>query len=459
MGTLFLPRLLVPLIHHPHIDCCIRSNPTKMSMNAAVGHLARRGLHHAQIHFAQPPPSQDGPAAFEQHDTPKVDIKPGEMLPILITGFIILLIIASIRYTVGEVMASLAMIESPSTTAIIEPASKDDLPPPAYSEEACADEPGAPRKDEKEGLLPSEAMARDQPAQTADNEDVEITVIDHKPVTASIRSTIGLLHSVGGFRARWRGLGASILYHALHGFVTNLLASFLGFGLFGNALCYIFTSLALMRVHMLWTHSMIAHPTNKSLFARFVPRKQCRVLLPPAVAIAMGLGPDMMAAQPHGHPDSISDDASPHKQGCAMMLNLLRLLAVPTTALFVALAVLLPASVTLTRLEATLLPEDETPLVPFDREAIVSEDINPSVRGASRALFVQAWRSFDSAARLRLVKLYVKMVMAQVAVAFVGFHVVLAEMYLIGGERIGEMVKALGEVVREAQKSEGGVRQ
>ncbi|KAI6813921.1 hypothetical protein KC340_g16306 [Hortaea werneckii] len=443
-----------------------------MSMNAAVGHLARRGLHHAQVHFNPPPPSQDGAAAFEQHDTPKMDIKPGEMLPILITGFITLLIIASIRYTVGEVMASLAMIESPSTTAIIEPASKDDLPPPAYSEEAYADEPNAPRKDEKEGLLPSEAMARDEPA---NNDDVEITVIDHKPVTASIRSTIGLLHSVGGFRARWRGLGASILYHALHGFVTNLLASFLGFGLLGNALCYIFTSLALMRVHMLWTHSMIAHPTNKSLFARFVPRKQCRVLLLPtlvhavaqqatfilplAVAIAMGLGPDMMASQPHGHPDSISDDASPHKQGCAMMLNLLRLLAVPTTSLFVALAVLLPASVTLTRLEATLLPEDETTLVPFDREAIVFEDINPSVRGASRALFVQAWRSFDSAARLRLVKLYVKMVMAQLAVAFVGIHVVLAEMYLIGGERIGELVKALGEVAKEAHKSEGGVPQ
>ncbi|KAI7533161.1 hypothetical protein KC331_g13208 [Hortaea werneckii] len=444
-----------------------------MSMNAAVGHLARRGLHHAQVHFAQPPPSQDGPAAFEQHDTPKIDIKPGEMLPILITGFITLLIIASIRYTVGEVMASLAMIESPSTTAIIEPAPKDDLPPPAYSEEAYADEPNAPRKDEKEGLLPSEAMARDEPA---NNEDVEITVIDHKPVTASIRSTIGLLHSVGGFRARWRGLGASILYHVLHGFVTNLLASFLGFGLLGNALCYIFTSLALMRVHMLWTHSMIAHPTNKSRFARFVPRKQCRVLLLPtlvhavaqqatfilplAVAIAMGLGPDMMASKPHGHPDSISsDDASPHKQGCAMMLNLLRLLAVPTTSIFVALAVLLPASVTLTRLEATLLPEDETTLVPFDREAIVSDDINPTVRGASRALFVQAWRSFDSAARLRLVKLYVKMVMAQLAVAFVGFHVVLAEMYLIGGERIGEMVKAFGEVAKEAHKSEGGVPQ
>lgn len=443
-----------------------------MSMNAAVGHLARRGLHHAQVHFAQPPPSPDGAAAFEQHDTPKMDIKLGEMLPVLITAFIISLVMASIRYTVGEVMASLAMIESPSTTAIIEPASKDDLPPPAYSEEAYADEPDASRKDEKEGLLPSEAMARDQPAE---NQDVEITVIDHKPVTASIRSTIRLLHSVGGFRARWRGLGASILYHALHGFVTNLLASFLGFGLLGNALCYIFTSLALMRVHMLWTHSMIAHPTNKSLFARFVPRKQCRVLLLPtlvqavaqqatfilplAVAIAMGLGPDMMAFQPHGHPDSVSDDASPHKQGCAMMLNLLRFLAVPTTALFVSLAVLLPASVTLTRLEATLLPEDETTLVPFDREAIVSDDINPTVRGASRALFVQAWRSFDSAARLRLVKLYVKLIMAQLAVFFVGVHVVLAEMYLIGGERIGEMVKALGEVAKEAHKSEGSVPQ
>lgn len=123
-----------------------------------------------------------------------------------------------------------------------------------------------------------------------------------------------------------------------------------------------------------------------------------------------------------------------------MGLLALRFLAVPATAMIVALAVLLPAAVTLTRIEATLLPEDQQTIVPFDRQAIVG-DIDLTQRGASKSLFIEAWRSFDKPARLRLIKLYVKMVMIQLAVAFVGLHLIVAETYFIGGERLASTLK------------------
>ncbi|KAJ7241855.1 hypothetical protein C8J57DRAFT_1558662 [Mycena rebaudengoi] len=105
------------------------------------------------------------------------------MLPVLITGVIVLLTLASIRYTLGDVVASLAMIESPSTTAIVE----QKLP--AYADE--------------EPLIPIEAD------------------VDHEPITASQRTTMRHLRHVGGF---WRGLGLYILYTLMHALVTGFLS-------------------------------------------------------------------------------------------------------------------------------------------------------------------------------------------------------------------------------------------
>lgn len=398
---------------------------------AFIGHVVKRGMHAAKHHFSGPSQEMmdqlNHDAELYEKAGPEMELNPSELLPVLITGFIALVIIASIRYTIGEVMASLAMIESPSSTAIIEPKGA----PPPY-----ADEPGA---NEKESLLPAEADA---------DADVEITIINHKPITSKITTTIGLLHRVGGFRARWRGLGLSVLYHMLHAGATNLLAGFLGLGIFGNAVVYIFVSLGLARVHMLWTHSMIAHPSEKSIFKRFIPRKQCRALLMPSLVFAVAqqatflLPLSVAFALKLDNIDHGEMMHAAHNKDCAkMMLTGLRFLAVPATALFVALAVLLPAAVTLTRIEATLLPEGEQTIVPFDRAAIMG-DIDTTARGGCRALFVQAWRSFDRSARLRLIKVYVKMVLAQFTVGFVALHLVLAEVYLIGGERLAIFAKS-----------------
>lgn len=337
-----------------------------------------------------------------------------------------LLTLLQIRYTLGEVVASLAMIESPSTTAII------DQKPPAY-----ADEPDAPL--EKEALIPSEA--------TADT-DVEVTLIEHKPITTSLRATIKHLHRIGGFRARWRGVGVSVIYHLAHSFVTHLLGAFLGFGLFGNSIAYIISSLALCRVHMAWTHSMIAHPSSKSWFRRVVPRKQSKAVLLPALVFAVAQQATfilpvavMFALGLHNIDTQDMTNKDGHMCHKKAGIVLLRILPVPATALLVALAVLLPAAVTLTRVEAALLSEEEETIVPFDRQALMG-DVDLTQRGGARALFVQAWRSFDRAARLKVLKLYAKMIFIQIVVIVVGLQIMVAEVFVIGAAKLAIFSKS-----------------
>lgn len=295
------------------------------------------------------------------------------------------------------------MIESPSSTAIIESA------PPAY-----ADEPDSPLE-KKDSMMPSEAAA---------DQDIEITVINHKPITASIHASIRHLHTVGGFFGRWRGAGAGMAYHFLHALLTNFLSGLIGLGLAGHALMHIVSSICLARVHMAWTHSMIAAPNSKSWMRRMVPRKQCKAILLPslafavaqqitvampiAVAFALGLPQEIH----NQHFDFMSRNVSPSEAAYYAFA----LLSIPMTAIFVALAILLPASVTLTRIEAALLPEDQETIVPFDR-SIVLGGFDLATRGACRSVFVQAWKSFEPAARLRLIKLYAKMFSLQIIIA------------------------------------------
>ena len=320
-------------------------------------------------------------------------------------------------------MASLAMIESRTTTAIIEDK------PPAY-----ADEPDAPI--EKEPLMPSEAEA-----------DVEVTLINNKPITSKIRTTSKHLTRIGGFRARWRGAGVSIVYHFMHSLITNFLSSLLGFGLFGNALMYVVASIGLARLHMVWTHAMIAYPSAQPFYKRFVARDQCKAILLPSLVFAVAqqatLILPIIVAFALGLPEiNHSHVSEAAKHDCSKLVWMgLRFLAVPATGLFVAFAILLPATVTLTRIEALLLPEGQDTIVPFDRQAIVG-NLDITARGSSRAIFVQAWRSFDNSSRWRLIKLYVKMIAIQISVIFVSIHLMAAEMYVIGGERIGLLLKS-----------------
>ncbi|KAI8630455.1 hypothetical protein F5Y19DRAFT_474237 [Xylariaceae sp. FL1651] len=391
-----------------------------------VTHLVRRGVQHLAARATaeeQYVNQLEKDAQLYENAGPEMEVKPREVLPVLITGLLALLIISLIDYTIGQVVSALAMIESPSRTAIVE--SKPAAP-------LYTDEPDAPLE-----KMPVEI-----------NADVEVTVIQRKPITSNLRRTVGHLHRIGGFSAHWRGLGLAVFYHLLHASAAHFFVNNFGLGVVGEAFVYIFVSYGLARLHLVWTHTMIAYPSSKSWYRRIPAYKDCgaillptvvyaaaqqaTILLPVAVALAVGVtGPQA------GHASNI---AKPESCLEAILLGL-RLLAVLLTYITVSLAVLLPASITLTRIEAICLPEGEEAIVLFDKEAIMG-DINLDDKGSYRALFVHTWKAVDSASKWRLVKLYAKMMIIHASLAFVGLLLMGAELYLIGHERLGIFFKS-----------------
>ncbi|KAJ7779341.1 hypothetical protein DFH07DRAFT_950405 [Mycena maculata] len=376
-----------------------------------LSHIVKRGVARLQAASPEYIAKLQQDAELYENAGPGMEVNPQEALPVLITGLIVLLILASIRYTLGDVVASLAMIES-SSPAIVEPKL------PAYTDE--------------EPLIPADSEA---------GADIESTGTNVKPITARLSTTMRHLRSVGGFRARWRGLGISMLYHFAHTVLASILSRTLGVSLLGGVLVSIVSSVLLARVHMLWTHTMIAYPTTKSFLHRMVPLKECKPLLLPSLVFAaaqqatflLPLAVAVLLDLPSMPEHALH--AAQHDEPAKLALLALRILAVPATAATLALAVLLPASITLTRIEAALLPADAQPIVPFDRAALVGS-IDLAARGGATALFAAAWRSVDRAVRLRLVKLYAKMVFAQLLLAVLGLQIMAAEVYVIGGERL-----------------------
>lgn len=292
----------------------------------------------------------------------------------------------------------------------------------------------------------SDANDADIPQEKEEKErliDEEVVVIKHAPITSQIRKTIRHLHSVGGFTARWRGLGVALCYSMAHSLTSNFLSSFFARSIPMQALGYIVASVLLARIHMTWTHVMISNPSSKPWFKRVRSEREIfkALILPSSVyataqMLTIGLPAMSMCIFSAGTEDV-------QRQALGMLM---------AGAIMLALSVLilLPASVTLTRIEASFLPEDEDTIVPFDRTlngakpaAIALEGDDEVVSAPSgKSLFVEAWRSFDMASRLRLIKFYVKMAAIQVMIVLVGMHVVMAEVYLLGMERVTILAQA-----------------
>jgi hypothetical protein len=106
------------------------------------------------------------------------------------------------------------------------------------------------------------------------------------------------------------------------------------------------------------------------------------------------------------------------------------------------LFIMLPAYVTLVRVEASLLsPEVET-IVPMDR---TFGNRIPYI--GAKLHISDAWNSFTWEARRRLVKLYVKFFLVMCAVTFVFAHVFALELLFIGWDGAKDLLSVLNEHV------------
>ncbi|KAL8758514.1 MAG: hypothetical protein Q9199_001426 [Rusavskia elegans] len=364
-------------------------------MSGIAHHLVKRGIEHTQEKYRTGSFAQDG-------DNKPFGHPHAVAAALVITSLLWFFALSAVQYVYGGVVATLTMIETPTATAFkVDPAESDEADAPLLS------------TDEKKSA----------------NTEPELFYVKTKPITSKIRTTIRHLVAEAGPWARFRGLQVALAYHFIHHILLQALTVLFGGGMISQSLAAVVTAVVLCRVQMLWTHVVISTPSEKKWYRRF-PTIDAgkKVILPTAVwalaeqatiyvPITLFVVFDL---EGYFRNPAAFNELSPMQQKSVMLASF----AVMMSGIATAVLIVFPASVTLKRVQASLLPEENDSIVPFDRT--FGGKVQPQVAGGTGVVsMLDAWKTFDWAARFRLVKLYAKIFAIQVSttVFFVLFAV------------------------------------
>lgn len=366
--------------------------------------IVRRGVELTHATLSNPP---DG----EHPKMPKISAWASLLVLFTILGFCGLFFV--VQYSYAYVVGTLTMIESNHTDAYV---AVDTLPP---------------RHPDEDGNMP-------KPASSEPLLDPEVLLVKNTAITTSIRRTINHLRARYGYLSAFRGCSlflclcvarsCIIQFFGIPPFMNNLI---------GFAIASILSDLVLARWEMTWIHIVISEPTQQRWWKRALPLKSW-VKIAPAVAIksvasqiseimpvmvGLSFGTFKRMSNPKFEPSRDELDAA-----CAQSLFVI-ILAIAMTVL-----VQLPATVILVRVAASMLPEENETVVPFDRS--FGGKVTPAIIGGQGKIgVVDAWRSFDWASRMRLVKLMAKLVAIMLALWVLVIAVTVGEAHLIIGEK------------------------
>lgn len=224
-------------------------------------------------------------------------------------------------------------------------------------------------------------------------------------MTASLRRVHALVRSLGSWRSVFRGLGTLIVVAIATAFLQFILAVPL-YPLHLAPLAAIPAHLALVQLHTVWLHVVITPPSRDPFWKRLPPfGKTFRATVRPVVLYAVA------REVARGLPRLIF--LAPQVRNSALALLFMPL------ALFLWLVVEIPAQIALVRIQASLLPPDEFPIVPFDRS--FGGRVSPvfSVGGEgdgekTHATLRDIWETLSRAAVWRVAKLMLKVAAAQI---------------------------------------------
>jgi hypothetical protein len=330
-------------------------------------------------------------------DEVKIDIPGWAILLLSATALAYFFVSFSIEYTFGRVIPTLIMIESPQDISF-EPIPTEDT-------------------------------------DASKTKDPEHQVVSRQTfITSSFRSAILLLKSKGGFKARYRGLAIfivnAIAVQWIAGFLSLLpILRALPLGVTDAAATVLCAQLSLG-----WTHIVISEPSPKAWFRRIPTLKmwkkvagptailavaeQLSVMLPLYLAINIGLTKD---------PKEVAE--MPDRLQKALIIKSIGIFAL---GLILAFLIVIPANVTLTRVQASLLNDEHDTIVPFDR-SFGGKVIPEIVGGTGKISILEAWMTFNMAARFRLIKAYLKVFMMQVGATVFFTILLVGQILVIGG--------------------------
>ncbi|KEF60500.1 uncharacterized protein A1O9_02061 [Exophiala aquamarina CBS 119918] len=365
----------------------------------------------------------------DQGDKKPVHVSPIAALIFFLTALSMVALVFSIGYTYGHIVPTLCMIESSETEAYVPVNNIDPTDPPAYSATAVPKPTnGTPANAESD----------------AEMDEPEGLLVRNKPITASIRQTILHLRARAGYMSRFRGLSMYLVWNFASGILISILSGASGVRIY-IALAAIVAETLLATLHMTWVHIVISEPSEKKWYQR-IPSFRTWPKIAPAVAL-WATANQLVSVLPmlvtgafgpmkHMHnPEYEPEKKDLYAFGAQTIFGALLMLA-----LFLLLQI--PASVTLVRVAASMLPEEDETIVPFDRT--FGGKTTPAIIGGQGKIgLVEAWRSFSWASRMRLVRLMAKVALIAISCWVLVIVVVVAEAHLLFGDSLGEVMKSL----------------
>ncbi|QSZ29971.1 hypothetical protein DSL72_004489 [Monilinia vaccinii-corymbosi] len=329
--------------------------------------------------------------AFRGNETPTEEFQMPVWGTVLIacTLFGFMLMDLVIQYTFSTLIPTLLMVESPQAI-LFEPLASED-PDAKLDHKGDAVEP-------------------------------ELLLVKQQPITSSFKSTIKHLRARAGEGSYLRGIGM----YVVKCFVFDLQISFFSTFL-PHILALPLATILCAPFALAWTHIVISNPSPLPWYKRMPNIASIKKVMPATAIYALAreavyFFPGCLAIS-FGLFESKPSNMSPQE----LKTMGLQTASVVILAGVLAFLVLIPAIVTLTRVQASLLAENEESIVPFDRTfgGRVSED---GVLG-----IVDAWRSFDWSSRVRLLTAYFKAAAMDIAVGVFFAMVLLSEVILIIG--------------------------
>jgi hypothetical protein len=250
-----------------------------------------------------------------------------------------------------------------------------------------------------------------------------------QPVTSKLRTTIKHLRARAGFWSGFRGLAMYLSYGLARGIISGFLPS-------GSFITQFFVqsilSVLLSTWQMAWVHIVISEPSPKRFYQR-IPSYRTWIKIAPAAALAdiltaAGFFIPMAIASFAGWIDSNNDNEPSLVVACRYMM----VMGVP--ALF-AFLISIPARVIFVRVAASMLPEEDETIVPFDRS--FGGKVQPQIVGGSGHIgLLDAWTTFDWAARVRFAKVIGKTIAIEVALGLLAGILLFVQVFVLAPNAI-----------------------
>ncbi|KAF3062375.1 hypothetical protein GL218_04180 [Daldinia childiae] len=317
---------------------------------------------------------------------------------ILLDIIVFLPLFMTVNYTLQHVFPTLAIVEDPS--------------PPAYEPVSL--------NDDAQSLAEENAPVADEAARGGSQARL---------VTSSVRSTYRTLTAISGFRSLFRGLAC---YFALT-FSSSVVFGILSSTFVPSLIAAPISAVALVQVYTAWTHIVISAPSSKTFWQRLPPfKKAFQATALPVVMFFFAkelstFVPKMLA---YGMSMNLPDPKQPGVIPEGDKNDIWKAVLVLLLALVMNIFLVIPTQVILTRVQASLLPDEDDTIVPFDRS--FQGKVEPAIVGGKGFVTIKdAWQSFPRASWIRLVKLYVKIFAAGLVLGLLWMAVVIPEVLLI----------------------------